>query len=195
MHRFSMLIALLSFPIVPFAYCLLPIFICGCQSAIFGNLFSEQDWSENYALEENVQCSSDLMIDGDVNTMGVIADRDMFIALGEKRVVHRVALRNTNVKDLVVYASTGEGLWKRVGKLSNNQRSTIDMRLSAVATDKFRFTVMGTNEDQRVRGEYSLETGKISGYIRRASTKIGELELYGFAPKVSEKTEEAEHGK
>ena len=55
MYRFIALFVLICFAAV----------LSGCAA-----LFSEQEWSENYALMEGTQSSSPQMIDGKLNTIG-----------------------------------------------------------------------------------------------------------------------------
>ena len=65
-------------------------------------LFAAQAWSQNYALIEGVTCSAREMIDGDIKTVGS-SGHQIRINLPERKTVHRLVFRQTNIQNLTLY--------------------------------------------------------------------------------------------
>ncbi|MBM3241863.1 hypothetical protein FJZ31_36800 [Candidatus Poribacteria bacterium] len=167
------------------------LYLSGCQAGILSKFFEEQQWSENYALLEGVTCTTPEMIDGDMNTVGISGRHEVIITLPERKSIHRILIRGTNIEDYILYASKGsEDNWKQVGKKKNNKSDTIDIRVSAV-TDKLRFRIGGTFDDvRRAKDPYAYQlTGQRDIPIKRAAVSVREIELYGFAEKEKKQKE------
>ena len=157
--------------------------LLGCSGVLSG-LATPQGWSENYALLEGATCTSPTMIDGDLETVGQSPHR-IFITLPEKKTIHRLVVRGTNIEDIIVYAGldSGDDNWKKVQQVKNNRQSTIDMRLTA-ATDKLRLVVGGTFDDVAQAGQYDPRyDAMVNRQIKRGTPYAQEIELYGFADK------------
>ena len=158
-------------------------FAPGCASGLVRGLVSAQTWSENYALLDGVTCTSPEMIDGNLETVGRSPHR-IFITLPERRSIHRIVIRGTNIEDVIVYAGIGSGEdWKKEKQIKNNRQPTIDMRVT-MATDKIRLVVGGTFDDQRQAGRYSPRYDAMVGRrVKRGTPIAQEIEIYGFADK------------
>ena len=125
------------------------LYLSGCQAGILSQLFKEQQWSENYALIEGTTCTTPAMIDGNMDTVGRSGRHEVIITLPERKSIHRILLRGTNIEDYILYASLGsDDLWKRVIKKENNKSDMIEIRASII-TDKLRFRIGGTFDDVR----------------------------------------------
>ena len=172
-------------------FILITIMILSCsQSGILYKTFVSQEWSENYALLEGVKCTSSLMVDGKRDTIGKTG-HEIIIELPERKPIHKIVIRDTNIEDLILYRGAGNK-WMKVTKIVNNIYDTIDIRVK-VATDKIRFRIGGTFDDERVARKLSPVTGKIVGStIKRSAPVVSEIELYGFVTKSVEKQEPEE---
>jgi len=141
---------------------------------------------------EGATCSTPEMIDGDMNTVGRSRRHEIIITLPKFKSIHRVVIRGTNIEDFILDASEGsEGNWKRVTKLKNNRLDTIDIRVSVI-TDKLRFRIGGTHDDERMARTPSNVTGRMVRQIKRGDVLVKELELYGFADSKGQVREDEE---
>lgn len=182
---------------------ILSCFVLGC-SGLVSNLTSPQTWSTNYATLEGATCTYVLknsqipvpeMIDGDLETVGKSSHR-IIVMLPDRRSIHRIVLRGTNIEDVIVYqglSGLGGEDWRKIKQVKNNRKPTLDLRVSTV-TDRIRFQVGGTFDDQPLPGapQFGVMTGR---RVKRGVTIVQEIELYGFADKGSqivEKPEEVE---
>lgn len=168
------------------------VLLSGCQAGILSKFFQEQEWSENYALLEGTTCTTPAMIDGNMDTVGRSGRHEVIITLPERKSIHRIIIRGTNIEDYILYASQGsEGNWKQIKKQKNNRFDTIDIRVSAV-TDKLRFRIGGTFDDvRRAKDPYKYQlTGQRDIPVKRAAVTAREIELYGFAEKEKKRKEE-----
>ncbi len=162
------------------------VFMLGCHI-----LFTEQEWSENYALLEDVNSSSPQMIDGDLNTVGeteTIGQRHIYgsswgsavsIKLPEKKNIRRIVIHTENIKKLNIYADKGgstlsETDWHLIKEIKSVKSYPIVIPvLYAFPTDHLRIVVTDlTDEGANRRKE------KAAYY--RGTTPI-EREMYGFA--------------
>lgn len=162
------------------------LFMAGCKAGFMGALVAPQEWSENYALLDGATCTVPAMADGNLETVGT-ANRDwIVITLPTRKSIHRIVIRETNIEDLIVYESIGgEGEWKRINKINNNRKSTIDIRVSVV-TDAIRFKIGETSDDKRVAGEFSYQVNRVRNrQVKRGYPTAQEIELYGFVQKKS----------
>jgi len=168
------------------------LYLSGCQAGILSKFFKEQEWSENYALLEGTTCTTPTMIDGDMETVGKSRRHEVIITLPERKAIHRILIRGTNIEDYILYASRGsEGNWKQIDKKKNNNSDTIEIRVSTV-TDKLRFRIGGTLDDvRRAKDPYKYQlTGRRDIPVKRAAVSAREIELYGFSEKDKKQEEE-----
>ena len=159
-------------------------FIAGCKAGFMSALVAPQEWSENYVLLEGATCSVPAMADGNLETVGTANQHWIVITLPTRKPIHRIVIRETNIEDLIIYESVGgEGEWKRIDKINNNRKSTIDMRVSVV-TDGIRFKIGETSDDKRLAGEFSYQENRLRNrQVKRGYPTAQEIELYGFVQK------------
>jgi len=158
-------------------------FTMGCKSGILKSLVSAQEWSENYALLDGTTCTSAEMIDGNLETVGTTGHW-IIVTLPNRKPIHRIVIRGTNIEDVIVYESLGgEGNWRKIEQIKNNDEPTIDMRVSVI-TDSIRFRVGGTFDDKRIAGQYDPRYDAVRNrQVKRGHPYAQEIELYGFADK------------
>ena len=130
-YRFIMLFSLLCFAAM----------LTGCSA-----LFSEQEWSENYALMEGVQSTSPQMIDGKLNTvgettfpastegfMGANAASQVIVTLPEKKVIRRIVIHSDNLSAFDIYADKGsiavEADWQLIKDVKSVKMSPFQVSL------------------------------------------------------------------
>lgn len=159
------------------------------------SLIKEQEWSRNYALDEGVEATSSLMVDGNRRTIGETAPpidsvgstqyTEAIIKLPEKRSIRRIVIYTTNLETFVVYAATNSGkTWKPLQEIKNNREKKLE--LSVIAnTDQIKVRVRETSDDQTI-------PGGLSGWrsVRHANGKIQEIEIYGLVEKSTEQETE-----
>lgn len=175
---------------------LLVLTIISCGSPLGKTLFKEQEWSENYALEDGVRCTAPEAIDGDLNTagkalfpegvygkpiIGAFPNAELIITLPNKKTISKIVIHSDDLSDFRVMASAGgkEGQenWKLIKEFSNNSQKEIVIRTS-VNTDKILIRARGkapiqTTESVRVLGGV-ITSRKVT------EPEIKEIELYGF---------------
>lgn len=184
-YRFTVLFSLLCFSAM----------LIGCSA-----LFSEQEWSENYALMEGVQASSPQMIDGKLNTvgettfpastegfMGANAASQVVITLPEKKVIRRIVIHSDNLSSFDIYADKGsiavDADWQLIKDVKSVKQSPIQISLLIpFPTDRIRLRVLGTKDDALLNRQQRARSGGFRGWNanRRAAAKIREIELYGY---------------
>ena len=157
--------------------------VVGCKSGILKSLASAQEWSENYALLDGTTCTSAEMIDGNLETVGTTGHW-IIVTLPQRKSVHRIVIKGTNIEDVIVYESLGgEGNWRKIEQIKNNVAPTIDMRVRVI-TDGIRFRVGGTFDDKRIAGQYDPRYDAVRNrQVKRGHPYAQEIELYGFADK------------
>ena len=184
-YRFIVLFSLLCFSAM----------LIGCSA-----LFSEQEWSENYALMEGVQSTSPQMIDGKLNTvgetsfpasmegvMGANAASQVVVTLPEKKVIRRIVIHSDNLSQFDVYADKGsiavDADWQLIKDVKSVKTSPIQVSLLIpFPTNRIRVRVLGTKDDALLNRQQRARSGRIRGWNanRRAAAKIREIELYGY---------------
>ena len=185
-YRFAVLFSLLCFSTT----------LIGCSA-----LFSEQEWSENYALMEGVQASSPQMIDGKLNTvgettfpastegfMGANAASQVIVTLPEKKVIRRIVIHSDNLSSFDIYADKGsiavDADWQLIKDVKSVKQSPIQISLLIpFPTDRIRLRVLGTKDDALLNRQQRARSGGFRGWNtgnRRAAAKIREIELYGY---------------
>jgi hypothetical protein len=184
-YRFTVLFSFLCFSAM----------LIGCSA-----LFSEQEWSENYALMEGVQASSPQMIDGKLNTvgettfpastegfMGANAASQVVITLPEKKTIRRIVIHSDNLSSFDIYADKGsiavDADWQLIKDVKSVKQSPIQIALLIpFPTDRIRLRVLGTKDDALLNRQQRARSGGFRGWNanRRAAAKIREIELYGY---------------
>ena len=180
--------------------------LTGCAA-----LFSEQEWSENYALMEGVQSTSPQMIDGKLNTvgetsfpastegfMGANAASQVIITLPEKKTIRRIVIHSDNLSAFDIYADKGsiavDADWQLIKDVKSVKMSPFQISLLIpFPTNRIRLRVLGTKDDallNRQQRARSAGRGWNTGN-RRAAAKIREIELYGYKTVEQVEAEEA----
>ena len=182
---------------VPFSLICLSIVMSGCSA-----LFSEQEWSENYALEEGVRASSPQMIDGKLNTIGETtfpqgsenvvganAASEVVITLPEKKVIRRIVVHSDNLTEFDIHADKGsiavEADWQLIKDVKSVKTNPIQISLLIpFPTDRVRLRVLGTKDDALQRRQQRARYGGrvvITGN-RRALAKSEKLSSTATSP-------------
>ena len=160
------------------AVLLIGVALC-CLSCKAGQLFKAQEWSQNYTQLEGATCTSYEMIDGNINTVGE-SGREILITLPERKSIHRIVLRGINFEDFIVYQGrVGDGNWQKLESVSNNTVTEREIRVTAT-TERLRFRIGGTFDDERAASKIDTFTGRVTPQRKRAAKRAAEIELYGF---------------
>ena len=182
------------------------IFMTGCSA-----LFSEQEWSDNYALMEGTQSTVPQAIDGKLNTigettfptssegmMGANSASQVIITLPEKKVIRRIVIHSDNLAQFDIYANKGSITanedWQLIKDVKSVKQSPIQVSvLVAFPTDRIRLRVLGTKDDALLNRQRRARSGGFRGWDsnRRAAAKIREIELYGYKTAAQVEAEEA----
>ena len=186
-------------------FCLVSVILVGCAA-----LFSEQEWSENYALMEGVQSTSPQIIDGKLNTIGETTfpagsqgfiganpASQVLITLPEKKTIRRIVIHSDNLSEFDIYADKGsiavDADWQLIKDVRSVKENPIKISLLIpFPTDRIRLRVLGTKDDALLSRQERARSGGRGWNIgsRRAVGKIREIELYGY--KTAEQMEEAQ---
>ncbi len=184
-------------------FCLVSVIFIGCAA-----LFSEQEWSENYALMEGVSATSPQMIDGKLNTIGETTfpagsqgfiganpASQVVITLPEKKTIRRIIVHSDNLSEFDIYADKGsiavDADWQLIKDVRAVKENPIRISLLIpFPTDRIRLRVLGTKDDALLSRQERARSGGRGWNIgsRRAVGKIREIELYGY--KTAEQVEE-----
>lgn len=184
-------------------FCLVSVVFIGCAA-----LFSEQEWSENYALMEGVSATSPQMIDGKLNTIGETTfpagsqgfiganpASQVIITLPEKKTIRRIVVHSDNLSEFDIYADKGsiavDADWQLIKDVRSVKQNPIKIALLIpFPTDRIRLRVLGTKDDALLSRQERARSGGRGWNIgsRRAVGKIREIELYGY--KTAEQVEE-----
>ncbi len=178
------------------------VIIIGCAA-----LFSEQEWSDNYALLEGTSATSPQMIDGNMNTIGESSfpaeatfgsspPSEVIITLPEKKVIRRIVIHSENIKTFDVFADKGgiivEQDWKLIKDVKSVKTNPIEIPvLVPFPTNRIRVRILSTKDDANLKRRQRARTGGrvFFGENRRAQAKIREIELFGY--KTVEQTKES----
>ncbi len=160
--------------------------LIGCSS-VTKNIVTKQEWSENYSRGKNVKATSPLMIDGDPGTLGETQPppdmasagatkfTEAVVELPEAKSIRRIVIRNTNLRNFIVYSGTGKsGDWKTLKEFKNNSDNVVDFNVST-QTDRIKIRVLRTSDDETIPGGRGGQAR-----LRHAPGKIQEIEIYGF---------------
>jgi hypothetical protein len=176
-------------------FCLVSVILAGCAA-----LFSEQEWSENYALMEGVQSTSPQIIDGKLNTIGETTfpagsqgfiganpASQVLITLPEKKTIRRIVIHSDNLSEFDIYADKGsiavDADWQLIKDVRSVKENPIKISLLIpFPTDRIRLRVLGTKDDALLSRQERARSGGRGWNIgsRRAVGKIREIELYGY---------------
>lgn len=166
-----------------FIMCLAIVLLSGCQSKVLQMLIEPQELY-NYAVTEGVTCTAPEMIDGDVKTRGYADGRWILLNLPTQKAIHRITLNGTNIINAMIYEKLeGEGRWRAIMQIQNNESPVIKMRINAVVTDTIRIYISGTTDDEKKASQYDPRRGAIVPQIKLGRAFIHELEVYGFVSK------------
>lgn len=177
------------------------VIMVGCSA-----LFSQQEWSENYALLEGTTATSPQMIDGNINTIGETSfptsagaafgsnpSSEVIVTLPEEKVIRRIVIHSDNIKSFDIFADKGGIIvdtdWRPIKEVKGVQANPIEIPvLVPFPTKRIRIRVLTTTDDANLkRRQRALSGGfRTLGENRRAKGKIKEIELYGY--KTVEKT-------
>ncbi len=193
-YRITTFLALLAFALV----------LSGCSA-----LFSEQEWSENYALTEGVHATSPQMIDGKLNTIGETTHpagsegfvganpaSQVIVTLPEKKTIRKIVIHSDNITQFDVFADKGsiavDADWQLIKHVKSVKTNPIEVSLLVpFPTDRIRVRVLGTKDDALMNRQQRARSGGYRGWnqgSRRGPGKIREIELYGY--KTAEQVEE-----
>lgn len=152
-------------------------------------LFSEQEWSENYALLDGTYSTNAQMIDGDINTVGETSSpngsgsrllpsqsHEVVITLPEKKIIRRIVIHSDNIKKFNLYADKGGSAlsdtdWKLVKEVKSVGSSPIVVPvLYSFPTDQVRLVVLGTTDDAGLTRRESARRGPaLTGFTSGSS--------------------------
>ncbi|MCG9127147.1 hypothetical protein JT359_06040 [Candidatus Poribacteria bacterium] len=181
-------------------------------------IFTQQEWSENYALMEGVKSNSPLVIDGKIDTIGGaqlprnssgrLSSPEITITLPEKKVIRKLIIHSDNIKKLVIFADKGGTIhsstdWQLLKEIKSVKTYPLEIPiLYSHPTDKLRIVILDTTDDAVVARKQKAERSRmdfgnlafgragLSMFNRRYNNvRIGEIEIYGY--KSSKKTEES----
>ena len=159
------------------------VLLSGCQSKALQMLIEPQELY-NYAVTEGVTCTAPEMIDGDVKTRGYADGRWIHLNLPTQRAIHRITLNGTNIINAMIYEKLeGEGRWRAILQIQNNESPVIKTRFSGVVTEAIRIYISGTTDDEKKASQYDPRRGAIVPQIKLGRPFIHELEVYGFVSK------------
>jgi hypothetical protein len=169
--------------------------LVGCESGFFKAIFQEQEWSENYALADGVECTSPEMIDGDIITAGATVfpekvygktiygafpSAEAEVTLPEKKSIRKIVIHSEQLNSFDVLACTGGEMdWKLIKEFDNNMEKEIVIRTSVI-TDKIKIRARpkssfeGTERAVVHGGITTIRSSKVE------EPEIQEIELYGF---------------
>ena len=159
------------------------VLLSGCQSKALQMLIEPQELY-NYAVTEGVTCTAPEMIDGDVKTRGYADGRWIHLNLPTQKAIHRITLNGTNIINAMIYEKLeGEGRWRAILQIQNNESPVIKTRFSGVVTEAIRIYISGTTDDEKKASQYDPRRGAIVPQIKLGRPFIHELEVYGFVSK------------
>ena len=164
------------------AFCAVVLF-SGCQSKVMQMLIEPQEYY-NYAVTEGVTCTAPEMIDGDVKTRGYADGRWIYLNLPTRKAIHRITIRGTNIINAMIYQKLdGEGRWKAILQVQNNESPVIQTRVNGVVTEAIRIYISGTTDDEKKASQYDPRRGAVVPQIKLGRPFAHEIEVYGFVSK------------
>ena len=171
-----------SYRLMVFCACVM---LIGCQSKALQMIIEPQEW-DNLSVAEGVTCNSPKMIDGNLKTIGYADGRWINLTLPERKAIHRIVIRGTNITNAVVYQQIQGGRkWQAILEIKNNRGPDIEARMSTV-TKALRIYVSGTTNDARQPPQFSQKYGGIVSRKALGKVYAKEVEIYGFKSKDKE---------
>ena len=159
------------------------VLLSGCQSKVLRMVFEPQEFY-NYAVTDGVTCTAPEMIDGDLKTRGYADGRWIHLNLPTQKAIHRITINGTNIINAMIYEKLeGEGRWRAIMQIQNNESPVIKMRVNAVVTDAIRIYISGTTDDEKKASQYDPRRGAVVPQIKLGRAFIHELEVYGLVSK------------
>ena len=174
---------------VAFSILMAIIAVAGCGMS--KTIVAKQEWSDNYALEEGVNATSPLMVDGNLSTTGETENlasstgtrgitnyTEAIVEFPEKKSIRRVDIYTDNIESMSLHAAgRDEGTWILLEEVKNNKDKMLSFKVSTI-TDKIKVRVRKTTDDQLQPGG----RGRNRNRMQRAKGRIQEIEIYGLAP-------------
>lgn len=134
-------------------------FMIGCSV-----LFSEQEWSDNYALLDGTKSTSLLATDGNMETIGHAQARErakgagriapeVTITLPEKKLIRKVIIYSDNIKKFNLYVDKGGSAlsdtdWQLIKEVQTVKKGVAIIPVFHLhPTDKVKLVVIGTSDD------------------------------------------------
>ena len=131
------------------------------------------------------------MIDGDIKTVGS-SGYQVRINLPERKTIHRLVFRQTNIQDLTLYIDRNnddENDWMKWEQIDSNRESTFEIR-KVFNAQRIRILIGATSDDQRIAEKFThSRTGIHRQTVKRGAPFVHEIELYGFKVKDSPSVE------
>ena len=159
------------------------VLLSGCQSKVLRMVFEPQEFY-NYAVTDGATCTAPEMIDGDLKTRGYADGRWIHLNLPTQKAIHRITINGTNIINAMIYEKLeGEGRWRAIMQIQNNESPVIKMRVNAVVTDAIRIYISGTTDDEKKASQYDPRRGAVVPQIKLGRAFIHELEVYGLVSK------------
>lgn len=159
--------------ICPFLLLCMCVLVAGCSA-----LFSEQEWSHNYALLDGTRANSPEVIDGNMETVGQaqvpkgIGAPEVVIALPTKKIIRKIVIHSDNIKKFNLYIDKGGSVlsnsdWQLITEVQSAKKGMITIPvLYSFPTDKIRLVVLKTTDDAaltRQQGASRLSSVRRSG--------------------------------
>ncbi len=155
----------------------------GCST-----LFAPQQFSENYALAEGVECNAPEAVDGNLDT--VSNNTRIMISLPERKSIRKIIIYSPNISNFIIYESIGEaGEWRPIQSVKGNKLTRIVIN-TQVTTDKIRMFVTDTKGSRFADpGDLKDVDGNVNIFSRQVDARpsIQEIELYGLVDKIEPK--------
>ncbi len=153
------------FPLLLLCIC---VFVVGCSA-----LFSEQEWSDNYALLDGTKSTSVLAIDGDMETIGHAEARtgakgfgssapEVVVTLPKKKVIRKVIIHSDNIVKFRLYVDKGGSAlrdtdWQLIEEVQIVKKGVAVVHINhLIPTDKVKLVVIGTSDDAALTRQQGL---------------------------------------
>lgn len=157
--------------------------ICLCVGC--SALFAPQQFSENYAAAEGVECNAPEAVDGDLST--VSSNTRIVISLPGRKSIRKIVIYSPNISNFILYESTGqEDEWRVIESIKGNKLDKVAIN-TQVMTDKIRMFVTDTSGGRFADpGNVRDVDGNVNIFSRQvdALPQIQEIELYGLVDKI-----------
>ena len=153
---------------IPFLLLCISVFLSGCSV-----LFSEQEWSDNYALLDGTKSTSLQAIDGDMETIGLAEARagakgfgssapEVVVTLPEKKAIRKVIIHSDNIVKFRLYVDKGGSAlrdtdWELIKEVQIVKKGVAVVNINhLIPTDKVKLVVIGTSDDAALTRQQGL---------------------------------------